>query len=119
VLLDKVFKVPKVFKVFKGPKDFKVVKDIKVVKVPKVIRQKKKKGALAAPYAGHRKPETGNCPAPPATSRPIYGQDTTGIDNYYTGSNPLERGSYVCVWYKELFTLYSYVRRLCRIVIIP
>ena len=23
------------------------------------------------------------------------------------------------VWYKELFTLYSYVRRLCRVVIIP
>ena len=46
-------------------------------------------------------------------------QDITGTDNHYTTSNPPERGSYVCFRYKELFTLYDYVRRLCRIIEIP
>ena len=57
-VLDKVLKVVKDSKVFKV---FKVFKDPKVVKV---IRQKKKKGALAAPHVGLGVPSNGCCPAP-------------------------------------------------------
>ena len=51
----------------KSLRTLRSLRSLRTLKSLKSLRSlgiKKKKGALAAPYAGHRKPETGNCPAP-------------------------------------------------------
>lgn len=65
----------------------------------------KKGGAVSAPVAGHRKPDVEAVLRPSQALLANNKQDITETDNHYTTSNPPERGSYVCHWYKELFTL--------------
>lgn len=67
--------------------------------------ENKKGGAVSAPVAGHRKPDVEAVLRPSQALLANNKQDITETDNHYTTSNPPERGSYVCHWYKELFTL--------------
>ena len=81
----------------------------------------KKKGARCQPLLaglGNLDPEA---VLRPSCVPPINGQDITGTDNYYTWiKQPLKkRVPSLRVGIKSCLPFISYVRRLCRVVIIP